>query len=66
MPNVVRGSKQHQMRVVPDRPLRQFLMFGAVFLLVFSASVTGFLVAYAYNLISLSGSELAQLRFDLN
>lgn len=66
MPNVVRGSKQHRMKVVADRPLRRIFVFGAVFLVVFSASATGFLVAYAYNLLSLSGSESAQLQFALN
>lgn len=66
MPNVVRGSKQHRMKVVADRPIRRFLMFGAVFLVVFSASAAGFLVAYAHNLLSLSGSESAQLQFTLN
>lgn len=66
MPNVVRGSKQHRMKVVADRPIRQFLIFGAVFLVVFSASTAGFLVAHAYNLLSLGGSESAQLQFALN
>ena len=66
MPNVVRGSKQHRMKVVADRPIRQFFILGAVFLVIFSASATGFLVAYAYNLLSLNGSESAQLQFALN
>ena len=66
MPNVVRGSKQHRMKVVADRPIRQFFILGAVFLVISSASATGFLIAYAYNLLSLNGSESAQLQFALD
>ncbi len=64
MPNVVKGSKQERMIVVPYRPARRFLV-GLVLLLGVGASAAGgFLYGY-YITLSNQEVELAQ-RSDLS
>ena len=46
MPNVVKGSKQERMVVVPYRPVRRLILLALSFLLVVATALGGF--AYAY------------------
>ncbi|MFM1896767.1 MAG: hypothetical protein RLZZ385_1841 [Pseudomonadota bacterium] len=46
MPNIVKGSKQEQMVVVPYRPYRRWLTYGVLTLLLVSGGAGGFLFGH--------------------
>ena len=50
MPNVVKGSKQEQMVVVPYRPRRRALFITVLFSVVAASVVSGFLYGYCQGL----------------
>ena len=64
MPNVVKGSKQEKMVVVPYRPGRQFLLVSLLVLGVGASAVGGFMYGYTNTLRS-QQSEQATLQ-ELN
>ncbi|MCH7672475.1 MAG: hypothetical protein IIB72_09975 [Proteobacteria bacterium] len=55
MPNVVKGSKQEQMVVVPYRPRRRALLFVVLVAVVAGSVVSGFLYGY-YQSLSAQGT----------
>jgi hypothetical protein len=46
MPNVVKGSKQERMVVVPHRPVRRLILLALSFLIVVATALGGFVYAY--------------------
>lgn len=58
MPNVVKGSKQEKMVVVPHRPVRRLLLVTLIVLGVGASAVGGFMYGYT-NTVSSQQSEQA-------
>jgi cell division protein FtsB len=63
MPNVVKGSKQERMVVVPHRPLRRVLFTTAVLLGVLVSALGGW--AYGYYKTMLSQETIQADRAEL-
>ena len=58
MPNVVKGSKQEKMVVVPHRPLRRLILLASSFLVVVATALSGFVYAY-YQTVLRHGISVA-------
>jgi len=60
MPNVVKGSKQQKMVVVPHRPGRRFMLASVLVLGVGASALGGFMFGYANTLRSQQGEQVTQ------
>ncbi len=60
MPNVVKGSKQEKMVVVPHRPGRRFLLVSLLVLGVGGSAIGGFMYGYANTLNSQQSEQATQ------
>jgi len=61
MPNVVKGSRQEKMVVVPHRPGRRSILIIALSLIVIASSLGGFAYAYYQTLFTQRGVLVDQL-----
>jgi hypothetical protein len=73
MPNVVKGSKQEKMVVVPHRPARRAMIAITLFIAVAASAAGGFLYGYYKTMLTQEtsqaseeelGSELAAVQLE--